>query len=100
MRPTSLSPHFSWSEVETSPTALRLGIMNALPEELLVNVARTAQMLECVRAILGEPILISSWYRCPELNKAVGSSSGFVHPKGLAGDFVPQRAPLEQAFNA
>lgn len=99
MRPTSLSPHFSWSEVEASDTARRLGIVNTLPIELLVNVARTAQMLECVRAVLGEPILLSSWYRCPELNKAVGSSSSSVHPKGLAGDFTPARTSLDGAFN-
>lgn len=38
--------------------------------------------------MVGRPIVISSGYRCPELNKAVGGVATSQHLKGEAADIV------------
>lgn len=45
-------------------------------------------MLEKVRVAIGRPIFLSSAYRCPEHNRAVGGSSQSYHLKGQAVDIV------------
>lgn len=44
--------------------------------------------LERVRAVLGCPILISSGYRSPKLNAAIGGARNSQHCKGEAADFI------------
>lgn len=84
-----ITEHFSWREVVFSETAIRLGIDNTPPEELIPNIKRQAQFMEQVRFILGgRPIFISSWYRCPEVNQALGGVATSAHLKGLACDFL------------
>jgi uncharacterized protein YcbK (DUF882 family) len=85
-----LSPHLTLEEFTRSDTATRLGIDNSLPENLLEAAIQTGVMLERIRKVLGTPMLISSGYRCPELNKAIGSGPSSDHPKAAALDF---RAP-------
>lgn len=83
-----LSENFSWNEVTFSETAIRLGIDNIPPDDLLPNIERMAKFMEQVRYVLsGRPIHISSWYRSPKVNKAVGGSVTSVHTRGLACDF-------------
>lgn len=83
-----LSPHFSLAEATESQTAARLGIDNTPREIDMYALRNTASRLEQVRGILGTPLLISSWYRCPELNKAIGSKPTSQHVKGEAVDFI------------
>ena len=91
-----LTDHFTLAEVEFSDTAIRKGIDNSLPPELMDNVRRQAELMERVRYELNAPIYINSWYRCHELNAAIGGSSKSVHPLGLACDFrSPFGTPLE-----
>lgn len=83
-----LTPHFTLNEFTRSHQAERFGIVNRVPTELFHNVVRTAQVLEQVRAGLGNiPIVVSSGYRCPELNRKVGGSITSAHMQGLAVDF-------------
>lgn len=88
---TALTPHFALSEFTDSQTAARKGLNNVpaygTPE--LANLERTAQVMEEVRTILGDkPILISSGYRSPAVNSAVGGSRTSAHMSGLAVDFT------------
>lgn len=95
-----LSTHFSLAELITSQTAIRKGIDNTPSTEALENLHRLAQSLETVRDLLGGvPIHISSAYRCPTLNQAIGGSQTSFHCKGLAADFVAPQfgTPLEVA---
>ena len=86
----NLSEHLTLAEFTRSDTATRLGIDNNLPLQLMDAAKATAAMLERVRAVLDVPILVSSGYRCPALNAAIGSGPGSDHLKAAALDF---RAP-------
>jgi zinc D-Ala-D-Ala carboxypeptidase len=84
----NLTEHFSLEEVTHSDTAARRGIDNSLPPELLPVVTKTATRTEKVRAVLGKPISITSWYRSLPLNRALLSADTSQHPKGEAVDFI------------
>lgn len=84
-----LSPHFTREEFEFSQTAIRLGLDNTIPPDLMDNAKRTAETLEFIRAILGNrPITVSSGYRSPAVNKAIGGSATSAHMLALACDFI------------
>ena len=96
----ALSDHFSLEEATASETASRMGIDNAHPEQLVIDAAvKTAVKMEKIRYILGYPIIVNSWIRCPALNQALGSKSTSQHIKGEAVDFIcpPFGTPLEIA---
>ena len=85
----NLSPHFTLEEFTESQTAGRKGINNDPPSLLFPSLSNTAQGLEQVRTLLGDrPIRISSGYRSPALNKAVGGSASSQHVLGEAVDFT------------
>jgi len=84
-----LSRHFTLEELIVSQAAARRGIDNMPSPEIIRNLRRLAALLEKIRALLGgTPILVSSAYRCPELNTAVGGSKASAHMAGLAADFT------------
>lgn len=85
---TKLTDHFSLEELTFSQTALRKGINNVPSSEVKKNLLLLAQNLEKVRSILMSPIRISSGYRSPELNKAIGGVSNSAHIDGYAADFT------------
>jgi hypothetical protein len=82
----NLSPHFSLAELIASQVATRKGIDNAPAAAIVANLTRLAALLEQVRALAGAPITISSGYRSPALNKAVGGAANSAHVLGLAAD--------------
>jgi hypothetical protein len=87
-----LSPHFSLAELTFSQTAARRGIDNTPPADVLAELKRTALGLEAVRVRLGcAPVLISSGYRSPAVNAAVGGSKASQHMTGQAADFTAPR---------
>jgi zinc D-Ala-D-Ala carboxypeptidase len=96
MNKTLLSPHFSLEEFTYSETALRMGVDNSLPAELMDNARATAMMLERIRvhliSLCGHPvpIVLTSGYRCPQVNRAVGSKDTSDHRQAMAAD---ARAP-------
>ena len=82
----NLSPHFSLAELVASQVATRKGIDNTPAPAIVANLTRLAAILEQVRALVGAPIAISSGYRSPALNKAVGCEANSAHVLGLAAD--------------
>jgi hypothetical protein len=87
-----LSPHFTLDELTFSQTAERLGLNNDPGPEVLAALKRTALGLEAVRVRLGgAPILVSSGYRAPAVNAAVGGSPSSQHMRGEAVDFTAPR---------
>jgi zinc D-Ala-D-Ala carboxypeptidase len=80
--------HFTIEELIHSERARAQGIDNTPTPESLENIKALMAGLEEVRALLGKPMLITSGYRCPELNRAVGGSKNSAHVQGFAADFV------------
>ena len=83
-----LTDHFTLAQLTFSETAERDGIDNSAPPNVVDNLRRLAEGLEAVQALLGAPLEISSAYRSPALNRAVGGSPTSQHSQGLAADFV------------
>jgi len=86
--PAELTEHFTWAEAEITT---HREIENTIPSELFSVIRNTAYGMERIRTVLGTPIIISSWYRNPELNTAVGSGDYSQHPKGEAVDWISPR---------
>jgi len=84
----NLTPHFTLDELTRSDTAKAKKIDNTPNDEILDNLYTLAGGLERIRSVLGGPIKVSSGYRSPKLNTAVGGSRTSSHTKGLAADFV------------
>ena len=83
-----LSPHFTLEELTHSDTATRLGFDNTPDEDIIDNLTFLASQLEHVRSILNYPILVSSGFRCHDLNDHLGSNRTSKHTQGLACDFI------------
>lgn len=83
-----LSKHFALAEFTRSDTAARLKIANAPTPEHLTSLVKLAAALERVRALFGgRPIRITSAYRNPSVNRAVGGVPTSDHAQGWAADF-------------
>ena len=83
-----LSPHFTLAELTASGTALRLGLDNTPSEELISHLVLVAEMLERIRKVLNVPITVTSGYRSPKVNRAVGGVTSSDHAQGHAADIV------------
>lgn len=80
---------FLMQEFIESQTAARLNIDNTPDEKILANLRMLVTTMEQVRKLLGNnPVYISSGYRCPALNRAIGSSGTSAHTMGYAADFT------------
>jgi zinc D-Ala-D-Ala carboxypeptidase len=82
------SRHFSEAEFIASEQAEVHGIDNEPPDSIDAALIQTRLGCERIRAFLGAPMQITSGYRCPELNQAVGGERDSQHMKGEAVDFV------------
>ncbi len=95
-----LSKHLSLAEFIHSNTALKLGIDNTLPKDLINNAHRVAELFEVVRTIVDRPCRINSGYRNATLNSLVGGSKTSNHMMGCACDIRmkddPHQSRLEQ----
>ena len=81
-----VSKNFLLSEFTNSSTAKRLDIDNEPTKKHLRNLQRTVDfLLQPLRDAVG-PIRISSGYRNPSLNRAIGGSRSSQHCKGEALD--------------
>ena len=82
-----ISKHISYKEGVYSNTATRRGIENDPNDEQLKCMETIAEeVFEPLRAYVGGPIKINSFFRSPELNKAIGGSGKSQHCKGQAID--------------
>jgi len=83
----SISKHISYKEGVYSRTATRLGIKNNPNTEQMENMITIAEeVFEPLRAYVGGPIKINSFFRSLELNKAIGGSTKSQHCHGQAID--------------
>ena len=83
----AISEHISYKESVYSRTATRLDINNEPNDEQMDNMCLIAQeVFEPLRMWVGGPIKINSFFRSPELNKAIGGSTKSQHCHGQAID--------------
>lgn len=79
--------YFELSEFLKSETAMTLGIENFPTWEEVECMKRfSVEVLDFIRDKWGQPLLVSSGYRVPQLNAAVGGAPTSDHQNGLAVD--------------
>lgn len=79
--------YFTIKELTKSSTALTLGIDNTPSEEVVCNLTTLVnEVLDPAREMIGCPIIVSSGYRSPELNKRIGGAKNSQHMTGCAVD--------------
>lgn len=84
-----VTAHFSRRAFYRSQTATRRGIDNTPPASAWPSIEAIAvNVLEPLREAKG-PIYVSSGYRCPELNAAVGGAPDSQHLRAEAADLEP-----------
>jgi hypothetical protein len=89
-----LSDHFILGEMIASQTAARRGIANIPGPAEIAALERVCEfVLEPVRRHYRRPVKVSSGYRAPALNAAIGGSPTSQHPKGEATDFEVPGVP-------
>ena len=93
-----ISEHISNKEGTYSRTALRLSIKNKPNKQQLNNMIKLAdEVFEPLRAYANGPIKINSFFRSPELNKAIGGSTKSQHCHGQAIDIDDTYGHLSNA---
>lgn len=98
--------NFTIGEMCTSKVAQEKGIDNTPPAVIRVHLTETITLLEAIRAEwakyceqynLGTPsLIVSSGYRSPALNKAVGGVKNSSHVLGYAADVVPANGKQDE----
>ena len=85
--------YFTIKELSASTEAKRMGIDNTPTPEARANLTALVEaVLDPLRARYGHPINVSSGYRCPRLNKAVGGAATSQHVRGEAADIYVTNA--------
>jgi uncharacterized protein YcbK (DUF882 family) len=80
-----ISKYFTVSEV-TKGDPRRIPPAGSQTEK---NILALARELDKIRSEWGKPILVTSWYRPPAINSAVGGAKGSQHTNGGAADIRP-----------
>lgn len=82
-----LTDNFTLEEMSHSNTAKARGLENKPNPEQIEELRKLCvNLLQPLRDIYGEPMIISSGYRSPIVNKAVGGVANSQHMKGQAAD--------------
>lgn len=89
-----MTPHFSLAELTHTDHREFDNVPNA---DETANLQRLAELLEKVKALLGDkPVMINSAFRCKQVNDAVGSKDSSQHRLGCAADIrIPGMMPDE-----
>ena len=95
------SEFFTLNELTKSSTASRYHIDNTPSAEIIQNLQYGVDMvLDPLRRLYSKPIIITSGYRCTELNKKVGGVANSWHTQGNAADIhVSSLAEASKIFS-
>lgn len=95
------SEFFTLRELTKSSTASKNHINNSPTDEIVRNLQYGVDMvLDPLRRLYGKPIIITSGYRCKELNKKVGGVTNSWHTQGNAADIhVSSLAEANKIFS-
>ena len=93
---------FKFIEMIRSSKANECGIDNIdnwpKDADIMDNIIFTMECLDQIREEYGLPLSVSSGYRCPELNRAVGGAKTSQHMKGQAADINLGSVEKNRAF--
>lgn len=83
------SKYFTMYEMTYSDTAYKLKLDNTPDEESEQNLIQLMEVLDDIREKWGGPIRVTSGFRAPQVNAAVGGSKTSAHLRGFAADLRP-----------
>ena len=75
----NLTPNFTLSEFNSKDGS-------AMPVDVRTNIEHLAEQLQVIRDHIGQPLTVTSGYRSPAHNKAVGGAPKSFHVQGKAVD--------------
>ena len=94
-----LTQNFTLAEMTASDRAKANNIPNEPNgEQIEALTLLCLKTLEPVRELVGKPIIVTSGYRSPALNKLVGGSKTSQHLKGEAADIKVEGLTTQQLF--
>lgn len=83
----NLSKNFTLEELTKSTTATKYNIKNIPNAEQVANLKKLCEdVLQPIRDAWKQPIIVTSGYRCPELNRKVKGAANSDHIYGCAAD--------------
>lgn len=95
-----LSTNFSLEELIASKTARDKKIDNTPTPEVVANLEKLCQeVLQPIRNKYGRAITVTSGYRCPKLNSAIGGVKNSQHMSGCAADIKCTATSKAVLFN-
>lgn len=100
-----LSTNFTLAEMTRSETAARKGIDNTPSLAVIENLSLLCNnLLEPIRSLVRETygedkvVVVTSGYRSPKLNKAIGGAPNSQHIQGQAADIHVPGLTIEELF--
>lgn len=93
-----LTEHYRLFDLLRTDHADLLTMNHQIDELQVAKLIQVAMLVEVAWGLIGAPLRISSAYRCPALNKAVGSSDRSQHLLCEAADAVPSGMEVLDAF--
>lgn len=92
------SKYFSEKETVVSAEAKKMGIKNIPNSQEKNYIQYTASRMDRIRELLGVPLIVLSWFRSEELNKAVDGSKTSAHRFGLAVDICSNKMTSKEIY--
>lgn len=93
-----MSRYFTQKELIASTEAYKRKIDNTPGEEEKAHLEELMEFMDGIRRAWGSAIIVTSGYRCPELNEAIGGAKKSAHQTGYAVDCVPANNKKKEFF--
>ena len=90
--------YFTIEELCKSDTARKLHIDNTPDAETTEHLKELIVFLNPIREKWGSAIKVTSGFRCPLLNDAVGGSVNSAHQFGFAIDLIPKNGTVDELY--
>lgn len=97
---TRLTRNFTLDELVLSDYAIRNDLDNTPNDEQIENLRILCfNVLQPLREVLGKPVIVTSGYRSPVVNKAIGGATTSQHIKGQAADIHVPEMSIQELYD-